>query len=93
MKGFIICLIEYVETSCEQINYHEARSSEGKDEKHGKANQRDFLIACTPLLWCIPVPLQLPSSGISLGANFDERPAYLHETAALTLELLGFPPS
>ena len=73
----MISFIDYVEASCEESDYHEARSSQGKDEKETKTNKRIYLIAFTPLLWCLPVPLPLRSSGISLGANFDERPAYL----------------
>jgi len=33
MKGFIISPIEYVKESFEESDYHETRSSQGKDEK------------------------------------------------------------
>jgi len=73
----MISPIEYVEETCEESEYHEARSGQGKDEKEGKTNERKFLLAFTALLWCISVSLQVRSSGMSLGANFDKPPAYL----------------
>jgi len=46
----MISPIEYVEETSEESDNHKARSSQGKDEKERKTNERKFLIAFKPLL-------------------------------------------
>jgi len=88
----MISFIEYVEASCEESDYHEAISSQGKDEKEGKTNKTKFLVALTPLSDAFQYPCKFGALLFPLVLTLMSGWHILTETATLTLDLLGLPP-